>query len=366
MTTADIVLAASAREWPDRLHRYLLDHGGGRVVDRLMGADRTGEISFDVLVIDDICSFLTPRLIGMVKNRGVDVVGVYDPEDGPDAKRRLLECGIPDVIESRASPAEFLEKINQTRDHRVKSEPPSASPRRRALSVGVTGASEGVGMTEVAIGLAGSLARSVHAVLVDLDQNWPSIAQRLDLSVHPNIRSALDHALHDPRRLRTSLQSVGSLSVVGGRADGGNGPAITRHETVALLEGLGELVDVVVADMGPVSRTAGGLLREFDTMIIVGVATPVGIARLVKTADQLLGSWPDQSLLAVVNMTPRSGFRRTEALAELARTVPDLPVVSLPHDARLEDAAWNGNLGCGARYRRAMDSMSEVVVESLP
>ena len=30
--TPEIALAASAREWPDRLHRFLLDHGGGVVV----------------------------------------------------------------------------------------------------------------------------------------------------------------------------------------------------------------------------------------------------------------------------------------------------------------------------------------------
>ena len=78
----DIALAASAREWPDRLHRFLLDHGGGRIVDRVMGADQAASTSFDVLLIDDVCSFLTPRLVAVVKQAGAEVIGVYMPEIG--------------------------------------------------------------------------------------------------------------------------------------------------------------------------------------------------------------------------------------------------------------------------------------------
>ena len=100
----DVAFAASARDWPDRIHRHMLDHGGARVVARLMGSEQVLASRFDVLLIDDICSFLTPRLVSLVKERGSGVLGVFDPGDGPDAKRRLLECGISDVIESGAEP----------------------------------------------------------------------------------------------------------------------------------------------------------------------------------------------------------------------------------------------------------------------
>lgn len=363
--SADIVLAASAREWPDRLHRFLLDHGGGRIVDRLMGADRAEDLAFDVLLIDDVCSFLSPHLVTEVKSRGSEVIGVYDPEDGSDAKRRLLESGISNVIESEATPGEFVEKIGQALAHRAIGESPSISSAGTTVAIAVTGPSEGVGITEVAIALAASLGHRVATVLVDLDQVWPSVAQRLDLPVHPNIRTALDLVLHNPDRLHSSLQRVERLWVISGRADGGQGPAISRYETATLFDGLSDLVDVVIADLGPVPDTDVGVLREFDTVIAVGAPTPVGITRLVKTADRLLPIKRGQSVLGVVNMTPRSPYRRSEALAELARTVPDLPVISLPFDKRLEDATWNGTLSLGSRYRKAIQAMSEVVVESL-
>lgn len=361
----DIALAASARDWPDRLHRFLLDHGGGRIVDRLMGPDQAREGSFEVLLIDDVCSFLSPRLVSTVKERGIDLIGVYVPEDGSDAKRRLLECGITDVIESQASPQEFLEKIDQTLAHRATGSTPGAVPSRRALSIAVTGPSDGVGMTEVSIAMARAISESVPAVLIDLDQTWPSIAQRLDLPVHPNVRTALDNAFHSPARLGSSFHLVEELRVVGGRADGGHGGPISRHETVSLLDALSGLADVVVVDAGPVRDLEGGLLREFDTVVVVGIATPVGVSRLIRTVHAVESMSRTKSVLCVVNMTDRNGYRRSETLSELNRAIPELPVVTLPFDRRLAGAAWDGTLAAGKRYRKAVHAVSDVVVRSM-
>jgi hypothetical protein len=67
-----------------------------------MGPEQAMADQFDVLLIDDVCSFLTPRLVRGLRDRGREVVGVYSPADAPDAKRHLLESGITDVIESNA------------------------------------------------------------------------------------------------------------------------------------------------------------------------------------------------------------------------------------------------------------------------
>lgn len=361
----DIALAASAREWPDRLHRFLLDHGGGRIVDRVMGPDQATTGSFDVLLIDDVCSFLTPRLVTVLKQSGTEVIGVYMPEDGTDAKRRLLECGISDVIETDAGPEEFLAKITGALAHRVappENSEPATSP---AVRIGVTGPCEGVGITELSIALSRCLADEIETVLVDMDQSWPSVAQRLDLRVHPNIRTALDHALHRADRLVNALQDVDGLSVVGGRADGGQGAEITRPDATMLMEALSSHVEVIVADLGPSTGSEPGMTREFDSMIVVGIGTPVGVARLIKTVESVLSRDPSISLLAVVNKTGRGSFRRSEILGEIGRTFPDLPVVTVPFEPRIEQAAWDGSIFTKGRYGRAVRSMSEVVIRSL-
>jgi MinD-like ATPase involved in chromosome partitioning or flagellar assembly len=365
MVTPDIAMAASARDWPDRLHRFILDHGGGRVVNRVMSTDQATGSTFDVLLIDDVCSFLSPRLVSMVKKSGREVIGVYLPEDGSDAKRRLLECGISDVIETEASPEEFLSKVRATLSHRVPTTPPESLAGSSAFRIGVTGACEGVGITEISIALARSISRSVETVLVDLDPNWPSVAQRLDLPLHPNIRTAIDHALHRPERFAEALQTRESLSVLGGRADGGQGAEITRADALMLMDTLGPSAEVLVADLGPMTELASTLIREFDTIMLVGTGTPVGVARLVRTAGVIRGRQPSTSLVAVANKTSRGGFHRSEVVAEIGRALPDVPVVTLPIDSALEEAAWNGTLVGKGRFNRAVDDVSRLLIRSL-
>lgn len=361
----DIALAASAREWPDRLHRFLLDHGGGRIVDRVMAADQAAEGEFDVLLIDDICSFLTPRLVSMLKQSGAEVIGVYMPADGPDAKRRLLECGISDVIESEATPEEFLAKIGASLSYRT-AQPQSEETREpTGFRIAVTGPCEGVGMTEISVALARSIASRVSTVLVDMDSRWPSVAQRLDLPLHPNIRTALDYALHRTDRLAEAMHRIDDLSLIGGRADGGHGPELTRADSLMLLDALEANARVVVADMGPMGESTAALLREFDTLIVVGVGTPVGVARLIRTASGVMARQPTASVLGVVNKTARGGYRRVEIIDEIARTIPDLPVHTLPYEPGVERAAWDGTIHAGGRYAKAVDAMSSLVVKAL-
>lgn len=361
--TPDIALAASAREWPDRLHRFLLDHGGGRIVDRVMGADQATEGSFDVLLIDDVCSFLTPLLVSILKQAGVEVIGVYMPEDGSDAKRRLLECGISDVIETEASPEEFLSQVHGILSHRSHMPAEDESSRSTALRIGVAGPCEGVGTTEIAISLALALADEVETVLVDMDQGWPSVAQRLGLPVHPNIRTALDHVLHRIDRIDEAVHEVDGLRVVGGRADGGQGPELTRPDATMLMDALGG--EVVVADLGSLGQAEPGLVREFDTIVLVGTGSPVGVSRLIKTVEAVLARNPSQSLLTIVNKTPGGSFNRSEILAEIGRVFPDLAVLTVPFDDRLHQAAWDGILYRRGRYGKAVRAMSVVVVGSL-
>ena len=59
----ELALAASARDWPDRVHRFLLDHGGGRVLARVMGAEQAVHDEYDVLA-DRRCLFLPHAATG--------------------------------------------------------------------------------------------------------------------------------------------------------------------------------------------------------------------------------------------------------------------------------------------------------------
>ncbi|MBT8207117.1 MAG: hypothetical protein KJO18_02490, partial [Acidimicrobiia bacterium] len=189
MIETELALALSARSWTDDLHRFLADHGGARVRVTAMGPEDLFGESFDVLLIDDVCSFLTPRLVELIKASGREVVGVYDPAEFADGKDRLLECGVADVVEAGAHPDEFLRVIARvaqtvvtaTLSEAVAEAPiPEVSQRRSQALIAIGGPAGGTGATEVAIAIAVRLGESGRrVVLVDCDESNPSVAQRL-------------------------------------------------------------------------------------------------------------------------------------------------------------------------------------------
>ncbi len=357
----ELALAASARDWPDRVHRFLLDHGGGRVLARVMGPEQAINDQYDVLLIDDVCSFLTPRLVHRLREAGREIVGVYSPGDGPDAKRRLLECGITDVIEADAEPEEFVAMSAAVLTHRavVTREAPA---RSLTFRIGVMGSGAGTGVTEVAIALAGQLAGRGSALLVDLNQAWPAVAQRLDLTLHPNLRTAVDLAHHSPDRLDEALHQAGGLDVVTGLANPGPGQEVPGHELSGLINDLAMRgYEFLVADLGPMADLPD--LGEFGLLIVVGTASPVGLTRLVQCLEKVPTGYR-APLLVVVNRAPAGTHRRSEIRSELSRAVSGVPVVLLPADPKIETAAWNGVIADRGGFHRAVKDMAALLVDA--
>lgn len=362
--TPDIALAASTRDWPDRLHRHLLDHGGGRVVTRVMGPEQAVERLFDVLLIDDVCSFLTPHLISSIKSRGSAVIGVYSPVDGSDAKRRLLECGISDVLETGAPPEEFLEKVAATVALRV---PPSEEePDTRAgWSMGFMGSTDGVGATEVAVGLARDLARTTDVALIDADPVWPSVAQRLDLPLHPNIRTALDVVLHGSGDLSAATQIVHGMTVVGGVADGGSATPPNHVEVAMLLDSLGSSHRILVVDLGAADRASRGLIRGLDALALIGTGDPVGVTRLIRTGEWLVEVVEVDRIVLVVNRVPRGRYFQSEVRRELAGSFGSIPIVLLPEDNRVGPSVWEGRPVGRGPFKGSLGRMSSLIHEEV-
>ncbi|MEA1903040.1 MAG: hypothetical protein U9N56_05875 [Actinomycetota bacterium] len=361
--TPELALAASAREWPDRLHRHILDHGGGKVVTRVMLPDQAFDSAYDVLLIDDVCSFLSPGLIAKVKRSGAEVVGVFSPVDGSHAKRRLLECGISDVIETEASPEEFLSTARSAIGHRGPVVEPAHVPTAPCWSIGILGVTDGVGATEIAIGVAQGLANQLPTVLIDADSRWPSVAQRLDLPVHPNIRTALDAAVHGSGDVRSSLHETGDLRVMGGIADLRSPSPLSHSELSMLIDSLGGMTSALVVDLGSQHSVPGGILSTFDSVAVVGSGDPVGLSRLIVAVEQIEARWNNLPLLLVVNRASTRRFHKAEIRTELQTSFPGHPFVVVPEDPRLVADTWEGNAAQRGPFSRATRRMADLVAE---
>ncbi len=354
MPSPEIAIAASARDWPDRLHRFLLDHGGGVVTARVMGSDQALQESFQALLIDDVCSFLTPRLVAKLREQGREVLGVFSPDDGPDAKRRLLECGISDVVEMDASPEEVLELVVRTLAHRTPSPKADGERRRYGNTIVVSGSASGVGCTEVSIVLAAHLASAASVVLADLDQALPGVAQRLDLPLYPNLHTAVDFAFHDPERLAEAIHVTDGVSVVGGLARSDPSRLIPSQELVGMVDDLATSHEFVVVDIG-----AGAVDLDSSATVVVGEASPVGLSRLI---DRLERFRAGDGALALVNRVRGGRRARDEIRYELERALPDVRVAFAPEDPKVPSMAWDGRIPRRGGFSKSIKTLARAVL----
>lgn len=364
MIRPELALAASARDWSDRLHRLVLDHGGATIKGRVMSADQAVAGSFDAFLIDDICSFLTPRLVSDLRAQGKAVIGVFDPGDGSDAKRRLLEAGVSDVIEADATAEEFLEFSASSVSHLGSSRPTETEITEpvSGMRIAVTGPPGGVGSTEVACGLALELASIRPTVLVDCNQAWPGVAQRLALPVHPNLLTAVDLALHQPDRLSGATHRMGELDIVSGLANP-SPSRLTRSELRSVVGALTATHHFVVADVGPVGPGLEDFpLREVGAILVIGAAGPVGLTRLIRAYQEIRDVVGESSQIAlVVNRVGRSPRQRAETLDTLGRSLGEVPVALVPEDPKLARWSWDGVPAGKGVYRRAVRRLARVV-----
>lgn len=365
-----LALAASAREWSDRLHGFLVDHGGARVRTVLMGPDEVDAEEYDVLLIDDICSFLTPHLVDRVRMSGRFVVGVFDPADGVDAKRRLVDCGVDDVIEADAGPEEFLTVVRGIRSWR----PVTATEEREPVTRGgargevvVVGAPPGgCGATEIAV----AMAAEAGTCILDADDVAPSVAQRLHGGLHPNLRTAIDVVHHHSGDLYDVIQT-GGVPFLAGLARGDDWAHVAAGEVQAVVDGLAERFRPLIVNIGSgLERPERGegrfslarsLLSHADRVVGIGAPTPIGVTRLVRWLAEARALAPTVPLVAVVNRVGRSGYRRSEIQREIGRVLDDVGVAFVPDDPRVGEASWAGHVVGKGPFRRAVRS---IVVEA--
>jgi MinD-like ATPase involved in chromosome partitioning or flagellar assembly len=367
-----------------------------------MTADDALTEGYDVFVADDTTSFLSAGFVADLQRRSVAVVGVFDPDEAEGSgKQRLLDLQVDDVIEADASPAEFLRALARCAagslgdngdgfsalvadlaepdmGRRDPFDGPVGGPHRGRLIV-VAGASGGVGTTEVAIGLSTVLAaRSQGTVLLDADDVGPSVAQRLNLEVHPNLRTAIDMIHNRSGTLENSLieMPAGGFEVLGGlanRRDWFELRPVDVSETVLELARMREYIIVNVSSRLEDLPAVGGparygvtrsMLALADVVVLVAAPTPVGVARVldwIAEAQSLIEATP---LFVVFNAFNGGTFKAAEVDAELRHVYQPRSVLFVPHDKGLAHATWQGVLPGRGPFLKGMETLAMTAAPS--
>jgi MinD-like ATPase involved in chromosome partitioning or flagellar assembly len=415
-----IAIVRSSRPWARTLHRYVVDHGGAIVKTRPLEERQAIEDEYDVLIVDDISSFLTNHIIEEVHRRGRRVLGVYDtseyaPNQEISGKSRLERIGADGVIDANATPEEFVRIIGDlapapeeravrnanvglldieeahergpgrngqaqqgpTVGGEVKVPPGRGQqPRRRGHVTTILGASGGSGATELAIELGHALGRrGEKTVVVDGDELAPSLAQRLNLALHPNIRTAVDVVEHGAGRLSECLTTVATnLETLVGLPHPKDWIELRGSDMIAVIDELSRGRPQVIVNASPAIEDLAGFggadrfamtraaVVSADLVIIVCPPSPMGVARLIDRVADLSLIAEGKPVHVVVNRVPKGNFKRNEIAREIQRNFAPAGIHFVAADPRVEKASWEGTLVPRGEFTKAVGTTIAAMV----
>jgi MinD-like ATPase involved in chromosome partitioning or flagellar assembly len=392
MPEPEVALVFSPEAWVEGLHRHLTDHGGARVRQVIVDPSLAFDEEYGTLVVSHRWPGLTRTFVEAVHRRGRCLLGVFDPEEA--AGREFLgSLGVDRVVAADASMAEFVDAFAALAPERQQPAPSVSAleaavggrrlpttiangGRSRSCRLLAVGGTPGAGATEVAIALsAASRRQGWRAVLVDADEVVPSIAQRLGLPIEPNLRSAIESVEYGMGDVEATIAQVArELDVLSGLPNVGAWSQLRPSEVLDVIEELARTRPLVIAnvasrleDVGRGGRSRYGISRavvgEATDLIGVAPATPVGVTRLLGWVIDVRALNADATIHLAVNRAPRDAFRKAELEQEIRRTFDPASLVFLPHDPRVEAAAWSGTLVAYGPYARAV---AELVTRVAP
>ncbi|HZD74635.1 MAG TPA: hypothetical protein VE776_12270 [Actinomycetota bacterium] len=393
----DIAIGVSHRAWAQELFRHVADHGGAVVRTRVLLEEDALESSYAVLVVDDTASVLSLRLIAELHRRGRRVIAVHAAGDR-GARESLARLGVDAAVPDSATPEELVDVIAALapdlgggvddtfaeiarelgRELPAGGEPfhEAPGPRlERGLITTVLAVSGGAGATETALALAVALRqRGERAVLVDADEVAPSLAQRVALPLVPNLRNAIDALERGVGSLQEALVALpgrdGGFDLLCGLASPRDWPGL-RPDSVA--EVVGELARThgqVLVNAGPRTEDVvapGGLARYgitrsmllvADQLVLVGSATPLGVARTLDWVADHANLARSKPLHVTLNRAPAGVFKRGELEREVLRSFLPSSLHLLPGDKRVEEAVWNGHTVASGPFAKAAQSLA--------
>jgi len=242
--------------------------------------------------------------------------------------------------------------------------------------IAVTSPHGSTGVTTVSINIALELATERYSVLlIDADLEGPSVANYFCLSELPAglvgaLRIATQHRFDQTQLKRLSIQIAKcSITVLPGVISE-QILELSSESIQVILEVAKASFDFVVVDLGSLKPKQGfdltsEVVSKSDQVVLVALADPIGIFRLLRVEQHLL-SLTEQPKL-VVNRTRNSVI--SQAKSEIKTTLASLGEIEvaafLPEDpVHVDQATRLGMLGGGrsGSFRSAVGIFTRVVI----
>lgn len=387
--TIALGLALSTRSWRGSLQRHCRDHVADIDASLLRdGIDAvSGEVS--VVMLDDDTSWLSPPTVIQMREAGVVIVGLFDPDESDGhGERHLRRLGVDIVMPCSLDVEQLVEVVRSvTPDTGISErfvelvEAENDRIPKGDRQVIAVGGPAGVGATEVSIALS-QLWGGIRPLLIDVDETHPSIARRLGLAIHPHVVTAVE--AHRGEQLafgddRDRIENCLARSVVGGGplpfdvivglASRDDWSLLRPNDAAALVEELAARWPLVVTRLGPnledLTRHGNryGVSRAVaqSATRVLGVCdgSSVGVLRFVDWLLDVTALVGDTPIDVVINRCPSSPSARSQLVQQLREIVGQRigDIVVSGHDKRVERAAWDASLVTRGGFLKAISRL---------
>ncbi len=396
-------LVASHRAWRTEFARYVQDHITGIRV-RVLRDPRAIDESIDVVVIDDSSTFLNRESLRQLNDAGVQVIGIYDPNERQGQGQAYLNrLGIADVASSELMASQLVTLIQEvTKD--LDGDPPVAVdesapvrspavaaaqslsppplPTDRGTIITVGGPASLVAI-EVAIGLSAELAaRRSTTLLVDLDETTPMVSARLGYRLEPTVLDAAERLFDGDGDLSATLteptqgsQGFTPMHVIAGIANPDDWSLLGRDRARDLLRRAADQWDHVVATSGPQLHTvpqgpdrygsSQGAVALADLVVGVCEPSPTGVLQALDWLIEVRRLRQGAPAWIVFGGRPGSPVQRADLVEAITREAgSDLiaGVMFVPVGPEVEKACWEGRIASRGRFAKSMRSLTAELV----
>lgn len=372
-----IAIAGSQRAWASELLRFLSDFGGARLKGTVLTAREALEPGYEVLIIDDITSYLSPLLVERVQESGRKVVGVYDPEYSERGRDRLQALGADAVIPADAGPEVILETVSILGPGRPTPDRVEAAGFAQDPAARITAVAGGDQAGELAVALGGTfMTEGLTTLVIDADTVAPMLGQRLSMPVVPNLLTALDAHVQLRGSVQDSLLAGPyGFALLSGIPEASEWETVRADEAVDLIKTAAGRFDHLIVKVSPhveelsrfgardgrfeVSRSVVALAGD---VVYMAEPTPVGLSRALRWISQvrrLVGG----RLHVVFESADLSTYQRGELSDELTRSFMPASITWLPVDQGQERAVWNGAAIPKGPFRKTVDKLGLSVLD---
>ncbi|WP_395243699.1 CpaE family protein [Agromyces sp. MMS24-K17] len=351
----------------DRLLADAVEHGH-EILGRLVGwrevLDALDRLGPDLVLVDADRGTLSAELLQACDDRGIRLLALAGDDR---ARAHAAQVGLHEVLDATAPWTEVERLVAGVVALPTRLGESARAAERGAGVIAVWGPAGAPGRTLLAIAIAAELAEAGRRVtLVDADPYGGAVAASLGLlDEAPGFASAcrlaasgsLDRA-ELVRLAQRSTAARGSFDVLTGLVGPSRWPELTDERVTAALGAVRTTADAVVVDVGfslereeeltsdpfaPRRNAATfAALAAADRVVAVGLADPIGLARLLRGHAELLDLVDAERIDVVVNRL-RASVLGIDAGAQVRQTLRRFAgierAVLLPNDPRACDTA---------------------------